>query len=73
MMYNNFLNFVFFNFSIALIHSIDLFGGPDAAHTSFTVLQKAINYAMTSFFTTGGIRGESEALEKYHPILTLKI
>ena len=36
----------------------DAFGGPDRAHESFTPIQKAINYAMTSFFTTGGIRGE---------------
>ena len=26
----------------------DAFGGPDAAHSSFTPLQKAINYSMTS-------------------------
>lgn len=38
-------------------HYTDFFGGPDAAHTSFTSIQKAINYAMTSFFTTGGLRG----------------
>ena len=35
----------------------DAFGGPDRAHPSFTPIQKAINYSMTSFFTTGGIRG----------------
>lgn len=35
----------------------DAFGGPDRAHKDFTPMQKAINYAMTSFFTTGGIRG----------------
>ena len=35
----------------------DAFGGPDRAHESFTDIQKAINYSMTSFFTTGGIRG----------------
>ena len=35
----------------------DAFGGPDRAHASFSKMQKAINYAMTSFFTTGGIRG----------------
>ena len=33
------------------------FGGPDASHPSFTPVQKAISYSMTSFFTTGGIRG----------------
>ena len=36
----------------------DAFGGPDRAHESFTDIQKAINYSMTSFFTTGGIRGD---------------
>lgn len=46
---------------------VDVFGGPDAAHADFTNLQKAINYAMTSFFTTGGIRGSSERMEKFHP------
>ncbi len=35
----------------------EAWGGPDAAHPSFTPVQKAISYAMTSFFTTGGIRG----------------
>ena len=35
----------------------DAFGGPDKAHSSFTDTQKAISYSMTSFFTTGGIRG----------------
>ncbi|RZN80304.1 MAG: glycosyltransferase [Winogradskyella sp.] len=43
------------------------FGGPDAAHNSFSSLQKAINFAMTSFITTGGIRGGSEALEDFQP------
>lgn len=46
----------------------DAFGGADAAHPSFNDMQKAINYAMTSFFTTGGIRGgKKDALEKFHP------
>ena len=38
----------------------DCFGGPDAAHESFSDVQKAIDYTMTSFFTTGGIRGGSK-------------
>lgn len=46
---------------------VDAFGGPDSAHAAFSALQKAINYSMTSFFTTGGIRGSSEKLEKFHP------
>lgn len=45
----------------------DCFGGPDAAHDSFTATQKAINYAMTSFLTTGGIRGGKVSLEKFVP------
>lgn len=43
------------------------FGGPDKAHASFTPVQKAINYAMTSFFTTGGIRGGKKKLDKFYP------
>ena len=45
----------------------DCFGGPDAAHTSFTDTQKAINYSMTSFLTTGGIRGGKVQMEKFVP------
>lgn len=45
----------------------DCFGGPDAAHSSFTSTQKAINYSMTSFLTTGGIRGGKVQLEKFVP------
>ncbi|TXD47241.1 glycosyltransferase [Polaribacter sp. IC073] len=45
----------------------DAFGGPDAAHESFTSLQKAINYAMTAFITTGGIRGKKKAVGKFQP------
>ncbi|CAM4122459.1 glycosyltransferase [Gillisia hiemivivida] len=45
----------------------DCFGGPDAAHESFTDLQKAINYSMTSLLTTGGIRGSKQAVNKFQP------
>lgn len=45
----------------------DAFGGPDRAHDSFTPVQKAINYAMTSFFTTGGIRGGKKKMDKFYP------
>ncbi len=45
----------------------DAFGGPDRAHPSFSPTQKAINYAMTSFFTTGGIRGGKKKLDKFYP------
>lgn len=47
--------------------SSDAFGGPDRAHESFTDVQKAINYAMTSFFTTGGIRGGNRRMDKFYP------
>ncbi len=43
------------------------YGGPDAAHPSFSDLQKAINFAMTSFLTTGGIRGGKQQLSNYQP------
>ena len=46
---------------------VDAFGGPDRAHESFSNVQKAINYAMTSFFTTGGIRGGKKKMDKFYP------
>jgi dephospho-CoA kinase len=46
---------------------VDCFGGPDKALKSFSNIQKAINFAMTSFLTTGGIRGGSEKLNKFQP------
>lgn len=45
----------------------DCFGGPDAAHPSFSNLQKAINFSMTSFITTGGIRGGEKQVEDFQP------
>lgn len=45
----------------------DAFGGPDCAHDSFTETQKAISYSMTSFFTTGGIRGGKKKLDTFYP------
>ena len=48
-------------------HPCEAFGGPDRAHSSFTPTQKAINYAMTSFFTTGGIRGGKKKMDKFYP------
>ncbi len=48
--------------------SLDLFGGPDQDHPSFTPIQKAISYSMTSFFTTGGIRGREKNIGgQFHP------
>lgn len=45
----------------------DAFGGPDSSHPSFTDTQKAISYSMTSFFTTGGIRGGKKKMDKFYP------
>ena len=47
--------------------AIVAWGGPDASHPSFTSVQKAISYTMTSFFTTGGIRGGKAKLDKFYP------
>jgi len=46
---------------------VNCFGGPDAAHESFSNLQKAINFSMTSFITTGGIRGNKNSFDKFQP------
>lgn len=49
-------------------HHLDMYGGPDAAHPSFTPIQRAISYSMTSFFTTGGIRGKKKNMGgQFHP------
>jgi len=54
--------------SIALTNNFThAFGGPDASHPSFTLIQKAINYAMTSVLTTGGIRGKKNTINKFQP------
>ena len=53
--------------SLASSNSTAAWGGPDAAHPSFTPVQKAISYSMTSFFTTGGIRGGKAKLDKFYP------
>lgn len=46
----------------------DAFGGPDSCRDDFPPLLKAINYSMTSFITTGGIRGhKKKGLGKYYP------
>lgn len=46
---------------------LDAYGGPDGAHHSFTAIQKAISYSMTSPFTTGGIRGNKKHIGQFHP------
>ena len=48
--------------------NLDLFGGPDKDHPSFSPIQKAISFSMTSFFTTGGIRGKAKNIGgQFHP------
>ena len=49
------------------LEHIDAYGGPDRAHSNFSPVQKAINYSMTSIFTTGGIRGSKRSAEMFHP------
>ncbi|MXV38102.1 glycosyltransferase [Flavobacteriaceae bacterium Ap0902] len=46
---------------------VDFFGGSDASHQDFSALQKAINFSMTSFLTTGGIRGGKQKVDKFQP------
>ncbi len=46
---------------------VDCFGGPDAAKENFSEIQKAINFVMTSFLTTGGIRGKEKSIKNYEP------
>lgn len=46
---------------------VDCYGGPDTAHKSFNNMQKAINFSMTSVITTGGIRGNKKALDRFQP------
>ncbi len=48
-------------------HWVDAYGGPDAFHASFTSLQKAISYTMTSTLTTGGLRGGKVRISGFHP------
>jgi glycosyltransferase involved in cell wall biosynthesis len=49
------------------LYPVDCWGGPDRAHPSFSPIQKAINYSMTSLFTTGGIRGKKLHIGTFHP------
>jgi len=48
-------------------HPLDAFGGPDRAAESFTIIQKAISFSMTSLLTTGGIRGSKAKVGAFHP------
>lgn len=48
-------------------NDVDCFGGADAANQNFTAIQKAINHAMTSFLTTGGIRGNKKTAKNFEP------
>jgi glycosyltransferase involved in cell wall biosynthesis len=60
----NYLNVLDLNLSNS---GLDAFGGPDAGHPDFSPVQKAISITMTSFLTTGGIRGGGEKMDKFHP------
>ncbi|MDK7675161.1 glycosyltransferase [Weeksella virosa] len=46
---------------------VDAFGGPDDADKSFNILQKAITFSMTSYLTTGGIRGGKKQVNRFQP------
>ena len=48
-------------------NSLDVYGGPDKAHSSFTMVQKAVDFVLTSFITTGGSRGGANSVGKYRP------
>ncbi|RYE11868.1 MAG: glycosyltransferase [Sphingobacteriaceae bacterium] len=50
-----------------IVQKLDAYGGPDASHESFSPIQKAISYSMTSPFTTGGIRGGKQRIGDFHP------
>lgn len=47
--------------------NFDAYGGRDAAMSTFTPFQQAVNYAMTSFLTTGGVRGNKKKIDKFYP------
>jgi len=66
----NYLEATYASLTSAISHQpsvVVAWGGPDAAHPAFTPVQKAISYSMTSFFTTGGIRGGKTKLDKFYP------
>jgi len=51
----------------AVAAGVRAFGGPDKADENFTAMQRAVSYSMTSFFTTGGIRGRRRGLDRFVP------
>ncbi|WP_111659228.1 glycosyltransferase [Olleya aquimaris] len=59
----------YLNTVIDSLHSeyVDCFGGPDKSHHSFSNIQKAIDFSMTSFITTGGIRGGKRSVNQFQP------
>ncbi len=48
-------------------NELDSFGGPDRAHPSFTPIQKALDFVLTSGITTGGMRGNKKHIGKFYP------
>jgi glycosyltransferase involved in cell wall biosynthesis len=60
------------NYLMAVQESIhenhwDAWGGPDRPHENFTSVQRAIGYTMSSFLTTGGIRGGEKRMGWFQP------
>ncbi len=47
--------------------NLDCYGGPDRCHPSFSDIEKAFNYSLTSFFTTGGMRGGVKRATTFYP------
>ncbi|MFU8860915.1 MAG: glycosyltransferase [Cyclonatronaceae bacterium] len=46
----------------------DAFGGPDTANIHFSAWDKAVSFTLTSFLTTGGLRGSTgKKLARYYP------
>lgn len=46
---------------------LDAWGGPDRAHERFSRAQRAMAYTMSSFLTTGGIRGGKKRVGWFQP------
>ena len=46
---------------------LDAWGGPDRGHESFSIVQRAMGYTMSSVLTTGGIRGNKNYEANFQP------
>jgi len=58
-----------FHIDLTLVEKkADAFGGPDSYREDFSPFLKAVNYSMTSFITTGGLRGKKgKKLARFYP------